>query len=191
MAAIVVTSLSLPAYCQRLERFSRAELLKMGLDGSGLAVTDAEATLGCTPDSIAKQALMMALDGYTTVRIQGTTDTNTADSVALDLGDFGVTFADATVRRLEAVAVVADDNGMGQVSNRAVVDGGSTVILSDTDLDAALDDGLAGAPVPAFALNAGSDAVEYNAIGLTDVDFRWEIEIKIYPASALPYLATT
>src|SRR5690606_2449420 len=103
MAAIVVSSPT-PAYCQRIESLSHGALLKIGLDGQGFEPDTDEVALGLTAGEIARQCLELALKGYVTLRVEGTTDTNTADSDALNLSDVGVTFPAATVRRPGAVA---------------------------------------------------------------------------------------
>jgi len=197
MAAIVVSSPT-PAYCQRLEDLSRPVLLKLGLDGVGLEPTTAEEALGLTAGEIARQALELALNGYVTLKVQGTTDTNTADSDAVNLSDVGVTFADATFRRIEVFARCADNDGMGCVFAAAVVDGGTTPIVTDaqdatggTDTTAvsalSITGGLAGAPL--IDIEVVSNEVIVEAVGISSVDVRWDIDVRVYPAVSLAYFA--
>lgn len=194
MAAIVVSHVD--AYCARLEQYSPRALVAMGLDGTGLAPNSTETALGLTASKIAEQALELGTKGYVTLRVQGTTDTNTADSVAIDFGDRGVTFADATFRRIEALASIADADGMGFERAQCVADGGSTVIAtvaqaltSTAVLADDLSGGLSATHGLTFALNGAADAVELNAIGASGVDARWDIECRVYPATALAYFA--
>lgn len=119
----------------------------------------------------------------------GTTDTNTADSDAINLSDQGVTFPDGTQRIIYVEASVADDDGQGLIIGRAIVDGGSTPIVNDEEADGTLDDGLAGAPTLDFEVVSNEVIIE--AVGIADVDCRWVIRIWVGDAIPLPYIATT
>jgi hypothetical protein len=72
-------SASRPGYCQRIERFSRQALLRIGMDGTGLEPTTAEAALGLTAGEIASQALALALDGYVEFEYAVSETTNGTD----------------------------------------------------------------------------------------------------------------
>jgi hypothetical protein len=189
MSAIVISS-AFPAYCARLEQFDRPALLRIGLDGSGLAPTSDEEDIGLTAGEIARQALELAMDGYVTLRGQGTTDTNTAASTAVNLNDQGVTFPDATNRRIETLCKIADVDGQGYVEGVACVDGGATpIVVTDSASADPLVSGLGGTPTAVLSVSGGE--VILTCVGITDVDCRWDILVRVFPATGLAYIATT
>lgn len=122
--------------------------------------------------------------------VYGTTDTNTAASPAIDLTAQGVTFPDGTQRIIVAKARVADDNGQGLVETKGIVDGGSTPIVVTDSADAdPLVSGLAGTPTLVMSVSTAN--VILTAVGITDVDCRWVIEVYIGDAVPLAYIPTT
>lgn len=124
--------------------------------------------------------------------VYGLTDTNTADSNALDLTAQGVTFPDGTQRIVYVEASVADDNGQGLLVYRFQVDGGSTPIVTAVQADSAInldDSGLAGAPTLDFEVATANVVIE--AVGIADVDVRWVIRVWVSDAIPLAYIATT
>lgn len=139
-------------------------------------------------DTYAVAAQMKVL-GRPQFVVYGTTDTNTAGSTAINLTTSGVTFPDATQRVLRAVAHVADNDGQGLITTTAVIDGGTTPIIADESIDQSLDDGLAGAPTISFDLS-GNDVI-VTAVGITDVDCRWVIDVFVEDLVSLAYIPTT
>jgi hypothetical protein len=137
----------------------------------------------------AQKMLETMVLGLPHFEVRGTTDTNTADSDAINLSDLGVVFGDAKQVNLYVEASVADDNGQGLLICRASIDGGSTPIVSDESVDGTLDDGLAGAPSIDFEVV--SDEVIIEAVGVLDVDLRWVIKIWVSDPIPLAYIPTT
>ena len=175
MAAIVVTE-TVRNYRADLEKRSPQRLAEAvwptsGQSGAGLK---AQQTVLGEPDFI----------------VYGTTDTNTADSDAINLSDEGVTFPDGHARMIWVRAYVADDNGMGVVEAKAIVDGGTTpIVVQDAASADPLVSGLAG--TPAIDIEVATNEVIIEAVGITDVDCRWVIEVRVGDLVRLPYIATT
>ncbi len=170
MAAIVVS--------QTVNRWtgntaSRASYLRALEPGSAAALKDLE-------------TMVLGLPHF---EVFGLTDTNTADSDAINLTDLGVKFDDGTQRNIYVEASCADNDGQGLLICRATVDGGATPIISDESVDGTLDDGLAGAPSIDFEVV--SDEVIIEAVGVLDVDIRWVIRIWVSDPIPLAYIATT
>lgn len=185
MAAIVITSVSRPGYCARLEQFGRAELLRIGLDGTGLQPNATEVALGITAGEIASQALQLALDGYVSIVQNGTADTNTS-SPTYDYTARGVTTPDATTRVIETFCYIADNDGQGIVHGTAQVDGGSTPIVVTDSADAdPLVSGLGGTPTAVISVSTAN--VILTTVGISAVPTRWIIEHRIFPAQRLAY----
>lgn len=123
-------------------------------------------------------------------RVYGTTDTNTAGSTAIDLTAQGVTFPDATQRIIVARARIADNDGMGLVESKSIVDGGSTpIVVTDSASADPLVSGLAGTPTLVMSVSTAN--VILTAVGILDVDCRWVIDVFIGDAIPLAYIATT
>lgn len=107
-------NVSRPGYCQRLERFTRSALLRIGLDGQGLEPTAAEVLLGLTAGEIASQALQLALDGYVEFKYQVSESTNGTDVINLTTrtsnvgGGVDTTTADG-MRKVEYSLQSSDD----------------------------------------------------------------------------------
>jgi hypothetical protein len=107
-------SASRPGYCQRIERFSRQALLRIGMDGTGLEPTTAEAALGLTAGEIASQALALALDGYVEFEYAVSETTNGTDVINLTTrtssigGGVDTTTADG-MRKVEYSLQSSDD----------------------------------------------------------------------------------
>lgn len=155
---------------------SRATYLRALEPGSAAALKDLE-------------TMVLGLPHFV---VTGTTDTNTADSDAIDLTALGVTFPTATQREVLVKAHVADDNGQGLLVYRFHVDGGTTPIVTAVQADSALnldDSGLAGAPTLDFEVETANVVIE--AVGITDVDVRWYIEVWVGDAIPLAYIPTT
>lgn len=145
-----------------------------------------------TGDETARKMLETMVLGLPHFEVTGTTDTNTADSDALNLSDQGVTFPDATQREILVKAHIADADGMGLLVYRFQVDGGSTPIVTAVQADSGInldDSGLGGAPTLDFEVATGEVVLE--AVGITDVDCRWHIKVWVGDAVPLAYIATT
>lgn len=140
-------------------------------------------------DENARKDLETMVLGLPHFEVHGLTDTNTADSDAINLSDLGVLFPDATQVNLYVEAAVADNDGQGLLICRATVDGGATPIISDESVDGTLDDGLAGAPSLDFEVVSNEVIIE--AVGVLDVDMRWVIRIWVGDPIPLAYIPTT
>lgn len=146
----------------------------------------------------ARKDLETMLLGLPHFEVYGTTDTNT-DGVAINLNDAGVTFPDGTHRVIKVVAHVADVDGQGIVTARAVVDGGATPIVTvvqDTQETVAsgvgkssetITGGLGG--IPTLDIDEVSNEVEVQALGISGVDCRWVIHVWVSDAIPLAYYA--
>jgi hypothetical protein len=125
MSDAALVSISRSGYCERLESFQPAELLRMGLDGTGLAPTAAEVTLGITAGDIALQALELATKGYVSfvTRVSQTT----ADTSDVILSSRGVSFATGYARKIEVEAISADGDNVTLEETTAIVQGHDTL----------------------------------------------------------------
>lgn len=173
MAAIVVSQ-TISNYRPDLEKRSDQRLNEAVWPTSSAGAPKSRQTLLGEPDFI----------------VHGTTDTNTADSDAINLSDNGVVFSDGHARMIWVRAYVADDNGMGVVEAKAIVDGGATpIVVQDAASADPLVSGLAGTPALDIEVATGEVIVE--AVGITDVDCRWVIQIWVGDEIRLPYIPTT
>ena len=120
-------TLNRPGYCERLEFLGLPELLRVGLDGSGMAPTTAETALGITAGDIAAQALELAHKGYVSFVRTGRCTTN--DTITLELVARGVTADAGFVRRIEIRAHSVDDAGLVSFERRFIIEGASTPIV--------------------------------------------------------------
>ncbi len=125
MADAALVTISRAAYCERLESFGQRELLAMGLDGSGLAPTAAETTLGITAGDIAAQALELATKGFVTFTARLSQTTN--DTSDIILSSRGVTFATGFARKIIAEVIAADGDEVTLERCTAVVQGHDTL----------------------------------------------------------------
>lgn len=205
MAAAVVSSPSPIAYCGRLEQFGPTELFRIGLDGSGLAPTTAETTLGITAGSIAQQAFQLATKGYVEFVVTMAADTNTAGVVNLT-DTLGVDFLTAsTSRRVEVDALIKADVDASWVKERYLVACAATPVvyrfLQGFTADAAaaanasatvgagdLTTAINGS---AAVLSQSSNDVILTLTGITNIDTTWVVYIRVYPAVAHALVPTT
>src|SRR5262245_14413492 len=135
MAALTpqVNSSSPGGYCQRLENFDKATLFRAGQSAGFLDLTDAEVALGVSQGSVSKQALDMALNGFTEFVVQAQTETN--DTVTtFNLSNKGVTFPAGTLRRIDVEAYITADADAGLLRRTAIVAGGTTPLVAQTKL---------------------------------------------------------
>lgn len=122
--------------------------------------------------------------------VEGTTDTSTGTSTAIDLTAQGVTFPDGTQRIVRAIARVADNDGQGLIESKSIVDGGATpIVVTDSASADPLVSGLGGTPT--LTLSVSTANVILTAVGILDVDCRWVIEVYVGDAIPLAYIATT
>lgn len=190
-------TLSRVAYCERLEQLSLANLLRIGMDGSGLQPTAAETTLGLTAGEIANQALEMALKGYVSFIRTGTCSTN--DAVTLELMARGVTAAAGSVRRIECAAISVDDAGVAAFEQRFTVTGAATpivdIFLGDNStesggLSAAVDPSrsvAAATEAQTFGFAAGAGTLTFTYTGQSGDVTNFRFEVKVYPKVALTF----
>lgn len=203
MAAAVVSTITPAAYCERLERFSRRTLLGIAQSG-GLQPTTAEAALGITAGSIADQALQLALDGYVEFVFTMAADTNTAGVVNLT-DTLGVDFLTAdTSRRLDAEVFVSADVDKGLVKEEVLIKCAATPVVYrllqgfTADAAAAANARAAGAGDWSVALlgaaavfSQSSNDIILTLTGITDIDTRWFVRLRVYPKYAHSLIATT
>lgn len=190
-------TLNRPGYCERLEFLGLPELLRVGLDGSGMAPTTAETALGITAGDIAAQALELALNGYVTFRRTGTCSTN--DAVTLELVARGVTADAGFVRRIDVRSFSVDDAGLLATEQRFVVTGASTPIVDIFLGDNATESGGSSAQVDpsrtvaaateaqtmAFAAGAGTLTATYTGQSGDVTNFNFEV--RVYPKIKLTF----
>lgn len=190
-------TLNRPAYCERLEFLGPAELLRIGLDGSGMAPTTAEALLGLTAGDIAAQALEMALKGYVSFVRTGTCSTN--DTVTLELVARGVTADAGHIRRIDVRSFSVDDAGLLATEQRYVVTGASTPVVDIFLGDNATESGGSSAQVDpsrtvaagtepqtmAFAAGAGTLTATYTGQSGDVTNFRFEV--RVFPKVKLTF----
>jgi hypothetical protein len=204
MAAAVLSACTPAGYCNRLEQFGRAELLRIGTDGSGLAPTTAETTLGITAGSIAQQALALALDGYVQFEFTMASDTNTAG--VFNLTTKGVDFLTAsTSREIQVDVFMKADVDASFISERYLVAGAATPIvyrfLQGFTADAAaaanaratigagdLTTAINGA---AAVLSVSTADVILTLTGITNIDVTWVVRVKVFPKVAHALVPTT
>lgn len=203
MAAAVVSASTPVGYCARLENMSRAALLKMGMDGSGLEPTTAEDTLGITAGSIAAQALQLALDGFVTLEFEMAADTNTAG--VFNFNDVGVDFVADTSRRIDFECLVSADVDKALIQRTVLIAGASTPIayslVERLTADAAAVTSISAigagdlistaAVVPTAVFSVSSDEVIVTLTGVTNIDTRWKCKAKVYPKISHSLIATT
>jgi hypothetical protein len=125
MADSPLVSINRAAYCERLEDMSPQALMRIALDGQGLAPTAAETLLGITAGDIALQALELATKGYVSFVARIADDTN--DTADIILSSRGVTFATGFARRVEACAISADGDNVTMEETTAIVQGHDTL----------------------------------------------------------------
>ena len=202
MAAAVLSTSTPAAYCVRLENYSRAALLKMGLDGSGLEPTSAEETLGITAGSIAAQALQLAVDGFVTFEFDMAADTNTAG--VFNLTDLGVDFPADTSRRLGFECLVSADVDKAFLFQESLVAGAATPIVYNPAITvdpAGTATSIRGigagdlistsVVVPTAVFSQSSNEIILTLTGVTNIDTRWKCKVKVYPKVSHSLIATT
>ncbi len=203
MAAALFTSSPAP-YLERLENSDVQTLLRMGL-GSGLDVTDAERTAGITPDVARNQALQLATKWYVELEWAMSADTNTAgvinltDNVLVDFLTVG------KVRLIEWDCFITADVDAALIERSALVQCAATPVVYSqierltADLAASTSIRAIGAGdtistaavVPTAALTQSSNDVILTCTGITNIDTRWVILVRVYPKKACPLIATT
>ena len=187
-------TLNRPGYCERIESFGQAELLRMGLDGTGLAPNATETALGITAGDIAAQMLELATKGFVTFRKGFTCSTN--DAVALEMVARGMTAAAGSWRRLDTIAVSGDDAGIARISRSYGVLGAATPVLDEFPSIVLMTAGLpadvdiqrtvaAATEAQTFATAAGSGTGTVTYTGQSGDVTTGFFEVRVYPKQAL------
>ena len=204
MAAAVLSACTPAGYCNRIEQFDRATLLRLGTDGTGLAPTSAETTLGITAGSIAQQMLALALDGFVTFEFTMSADTNTAG--VFNLTTKGVDFLTTSCsRQVDWAVFVKADVDAALIERSALVACAATPIvysqLERLTADAAAVTSIraigagdllsTAAVVPTAALSVSTADVILTLTGVTDIDTTWVVRVKVYPKVKHALVATT
>jgi hypothetical protein len=203
MAAAVLSACTPAGYCNRLEQFGRAELLRIGTDGSGLAPTTAEAALGITAGSIAQQALQLALDGFVTFEFTMAADTNTAG--VFNLTTKGVDFLTTScTRRVGFECLVKADVDAAFLFQESIVACAATPIVYNPAITVdpagtatsirsigAGDLTSTAVTVPTAVLSVSTADVILTLTGVTNIDTTWVVKVKVYPKVAHALVPTT
>ncbi len=203
MAAAAFTRTPAP-YLNRLENFDARTLLNIGL-GASFDVTDAERVLGHTPDSACKQALQMATKGYHEVEYAMSADTNTAGVINLTTGLLVDFLTVGRCRLVEWDAFITADVDAALIERSALVQQAATPVAYSqierltADLAASTSIRAFGAGdlistaavVPTAALTVSTADVIITLTGVTNIDTRWVVKVRIYPSMTLPLIATT
>lgn len=204
MAAAVFTK-DPGLYLERLENFDPRALLGIGM-GSGIDITEAERTLGHTPDSVRRQALCMALRGYAEFDFAMSADTNTAGVINLTddmLVDFlSVGFS----RRVDTEMFVSADVDKAFLWQTSLVACAATPIVYNPVITVEAGGSSAAASirgigagdlistatvVPTQVLSVSTADVILTLTGVSAIDTRWVGKIRIYPKVQHPLIATT
>lgn len=203
MAAAVFTRTPAP-YLNRLENFETRALLGIGL-GNSFDVTDAERALGITPGSACKQALDLATKGYAEFEFAMSADTNTAGVINLTdtlLVDF---LSAGYCRLVEWDAFVTADVDAALIERSALVQMAATPIpysqIERLTADLAASTSIrafgagdlisTAAVVPTAAMTQSSNDIILTLTGVTNIDTRWVVKVRVYPKMTLPLIATT
>lgn len=125
--------------------------------------------------------------------VYGTTDTDTADSDAINLSDLGVTFAAATQRTITVEAFVSQAAETGYIKHVATVNGadGTTPEVDGQVALVNLTDAVDATQDPFILVEVTSNEVIVNVEGDTDVDTRWVLHIYVSDAVPLAFIPTT
>jgi|SRR5688572_431866 len=205
MAAAVFTSSPAP-YLNRLENFDTPTLLRLGQSsGADLNITDAERLLGHTPASAARQCLEMALKGYHTLEYTMSADTNTAGVINLTTGALVDFLTVGKSRRIEVVAYLSADVDKALVEEQYLVACAATPIvyrfLQGFTADAAAAANARatiGAGDLSTAINAAAAVLSVSTAdviltltGVSNIDTRWVVQVKVFPCVTHPLIATT
>jgi hypothetical protein len=174
------------------------------MDGTGLAPTAAETTLGITAGSIAQQMLQLALDGFVTFEFTMASDTNTAG--VFNLTTKGVDFLTASCsRRVDVEAFVKADVDGGSVQETYFVACAATPVVARylqgfTADAAAAANARASTGVgdittailgSAAVLTVSTADVILTLTGITNIDVTWVVKVKVYPKFAHALVPTT
>jgi hypothetical protein len=195
-------TLSRVAYAERVlenEGRSVADLLRIGLDGTGIAPNTTETALGLTAGDIAAQCLELALRGYVTFKRSFTCSTN--DSVTLELIARGVTASAGSYRRIDVLGSAGDDAGVATFHRRYGVLGATTPVLDvfggstgaavqttsglttvDVDLERTEQ---AAAEAQTLAMAAGSSTLTITYTGQSGDVTTGFFEVRVYPKNSL------
>jgi hypothetical protein len=206
MAAASFTRTPAP-YLNRLENFETRALLGIGL-GNSFDVTDAERVLGHSPGSACKQALDMATKGYYEAEYAMSADTNTAGVINLTTGLLVDFLTVGRSRLVEWDAYIKADVDAALIENSAhvacaatpivyvqrnTIDVGDALVTQNVDVRSIAAGDLLSTlvTIPTAALSVSTADVILTLTGVTDIDTRWVVKVRIYPCITLPLIATT
>ncbi len=203
MAAAVLSACTPAGYCNRIEQFDRATLLRMGQDGTGLAPTSTETTLGITAGSIANQMLALAVGGFVTFEFTMAADTNTAG--VFNLTTKGVDFLTTSCsRRVDVELFVKADVDAAYVFTTSLVACAATPIVYNPAITVdpagtatsirsigAGDLISTAVTVPTAVLSVSTADVILTLTGVTNIDTTWVVKVKVYPKVAHALVPTT
>jgi hypothetical protein len=120
--------------------------------------------------------------------VYGTTDTNTADSDAINLSDNGVKFPANTLREITVVAYVGDGSVVKKITAAALIIGGSTPAIGGEAQDAPSTTGAndsvttasyGGAMTISIDFEVVSDEVIIEAVGESGDVNTWVLEVYV------------
>src|SRR5690606_26234481 len=134
----------------------------------------------------ARKDLETMVLGLPHFEVYGTTDTDTADSDAINLSDQGVTFPAATQRTITVEAFVAQAAETGYIKYVATVNGadGTTPEVDGAVALVNLTDAVDATQDPFILVEVTSNKVIVNVEGDTNVDTRWVLHV--YVSDAVP-----
>lgn len=204
MAAATFSNKSFPAYCSRLDNIRNLDTLVRLAQGSGFAPNSADEALGLDQDMIKAQCLQLATKGYVEIQWKMSADTNTAGVINLT-DDLGVDFLTPSMsRRIDVECFVSADADKGLIKEEYLVAMAATPIVYrmlqgfTADAAAAANARAVGAGDwsvallgAAAVLSQSSNDVILTLTGITNIDTRWIVKIKVYPPEPHELIATT
>ncbi len=121
--------------------------------------------------------------------VYGSTDTNTADSDAINLSDNGVSFPANTLREITVVAYVGDGSAVKKITAAALIIGGSTPAIGGeaqdvasvgaTTSDSVTTASYGGALTISIDFEVVSDEVIIEAVGESGDVNTWVLEVYV------------
>jgi hypothetical protein len=204
MAAATFSNKSFPAYCSRLDNIRNLDTLVRLAQGSGFAPNAADTALGLDQDMIKAQCLQLATKGYVEIQWKMSADTNTAGVINLT-DDLGIDFLTPSMsRRIDVECFVSADVDKGLIKEECLVAMAATPIVYrmlqgfTADSAAATNARAVGAGDwsvallgAAAVLSQSSNDVILTLTGITNIDTRWIVKIKVYPPETHELIATT
>lgn len=204
MAAATFSNKNFPAYCSQLDSKRNLDTLMRLAQGSGLAPTSAEEALGLDQDMIKAQCQQLASKGYVEIQWKMSADTNTAGVINLT-DDLGIDFLTTGMsRRIDVECFVSADADKALVKEEYLVAMAATPVVYrllqgfTADGATAANARAAGAGDlsvsvlgSAAVLSQSSNDVILTLTGVSNIDTRWIVKIKVYPPEPHELIATT